>query len=274
MIIDGKAIAEEVLHALAIERAAFSKQPILGILLSGGDAAAESFVRIKTRVAERLGVRIVSVVLPQDTMTAPAVAAVERLGRECDGVLVQLPLPETLDTQQILSAIPPTSDVDALNPSVLEVKRPARAPVAGAVAEILAQTGTQARGKRAVIVGEGRLVGIPCAELLRALGAKVSVISKTNGSLTELMRADIIVSGAGVPGLIQPDMIKEGVVLIDAGTSEQGGKLAGDADPACAARCTVFTPVPGGVGPIAVAMIFKNLFELIRQKEPGFQRLS
>jgi methylenetetrahydrofolate dehydrogenase (NADP+)/methenyltetrahydrofolate cyclohydrolase len=99
---------------------------------------------------------------------------------------------------------------------------------------------------------------------LRSLGAHVFVVTETRGSLEELQDADIAVLGAGIPGLVRPEMLKPGVVLIDAGTSEAGGKLLGDAAPECAHVASVFTPVPGGLGPIAVAMIFKNLFALVR----------
>jgi methylenetetrahydrofolate dehydrogenase (NADP+)/methenyltetrahydrofolate cyclohydrolase len=140
-------------------------------------------------------------------------------------------------------------------------------PVAGAIVEIFVRNGVSASGKKAVVVGAGKLVGTPAAQLLRDLGAHVTVVTHTRGSLEELKDADIVVLGAGEPGLVKPEMLKQGVVLIDAGTSESSGKLAGDADPACAHVASVFTPVPGGVGPIAVAMIFKNLLTLARMAQ-------
>jgi methylenetetrahydrofolate dehydrogenase (NADP+)/methenyltetrahydrofolate cyclohydrolase len=136
--------------------------------------------------------------------------------------------------------------------------------VAEAISEILVRVNFSAAGKKAVVVGAGRLVGAPAIELLKDIGAHVSVITHTEGSLDELKDADIVVLGAGEPGLVKPEMLKEGVVLIDAGTSESAGKLAGDASPECAEVASVFTPVPGGIGPIAVAMIFKNLFTLAK----------
>jgi methylenetetrahydrofolate dehydrogenase (NADP+) / methenyltetrahydrofolate cyclohydrolase len=109
------------------------------------------------------------------------------------------------------------------------------------------------------------LVGVPVAQLLKDLGAEVSVVTRNRGSLTDLKEADLVVLGAGDPGFVKPDMLKEGVVLIDAGTSEASGRVVGDADPNCASVASVFTPVPGGIGPIAVAMIFKNLFALAKK---------
>ncbi len=263
MIINGKAIAEEVVVGLEKERAVMSRQPILGILIVGHDAATESFVRIKTRIGERLNIRIIRAALELGATTDVAVSEVVRLTRECDGVVVQLPLPTALYADKILSAIPADKDVDVLNPTISDDMRVVRAPVAGAVAEILHRAAVEVHNKKVVVVGEGRLVGAPCISLLRALGANVSVVSKEKGSLGMLLHADIIVSGAGSPALIKPEMIKNGAVLIDAGTSEQSGKIAGDADPSCAEKCSVFTPVPGGVGPIAVAMLYKNLFALL-----------
>ena len=162
----------------------------------------------------------------------------------------------------ILRAIPPSLDVDGINPAVVEVARVARAPVAEAIAEILRRTGVDVRGKRAVVVGSGRLVGAPTAQLLTEMGALVTVVTLESGSLADLKDADMIVLGAGNPGFVKPSMIKDGVILFDAGTSESAGKVVGDADPSCADKCALFTPVPGGIGPIAVAMIFKNLMVL------------
>lgn len=253
MHIDGKEIAEGVYARLRAEdRGDLS----LGILVAEENPVIESFVRIKEKAAEKLGVQLVRKELSHGASTKDAVAAVGELSRSCDGIIVQLPLPETIDTDVVLSAIPPEKDVDGISASPI-----VRPPVAEAVAEILMFTGTEVRGKIAMVVGSGRLVGAPAAALLALHGADVEVLTRGD-SLERLKDADIVVLGAGDPGLVKPEHLKAGVVLIDAGTSEAGGKLAGDADPLCADVASVFTPVPGGVGPIAVAMIFKNLFDL------------
>jgi len=265
MIVDGKALAENVLSILARERGLFPGELKLGVVMAKGDAVIGSFVRIKERVAEKLNVTLAREELPEDATTADAVLAVDRLARACSGVIVQLPLPKSIATEEVLAAIPPERDIDAINPKIEDDERPVRAPVAEAVAEILKRSNVDVRGKTAVVVGQGRLVGKPVAHLLHTLGARVSVITAGSGSLDELARADIIISGAGKPNIIMPALIKDGVVLIDAGTSEANGKVSGDADPSCAEKAAVFTPVPGGVGPIAVAMIFKNLFTLAKK---------
>ena len=239
MLVDGKKIAEDIIAGLGVSL----RGKRLGIVVGTQDSATDSFIKIKSRVAQRLGVEVVR-------------GELDELIKTCDGVIVQLPIS---NSEQLLASLPPEKDVDALGLAPL-----ARAPVAGAIAEILKYTGVEPRLKKAVVVGAGRLVGAPAAKLLRELGADVEVVTSGEGSLTSLKTADIVVLGAGEPGLIKPEMLKQGVVLIDAGTSEQGGKLAGDADPACAQVASVFTPVPGGIGPIAVAMIFKNLFDLAK----------
>ena len=262
MNVDGRAIAKEIYTDLHFEYAKMSRPLRLGIVMVGADPIVASFVKIKSRSAERLGVVMEVTTLAQDSTTEAVAAAVRHLTSKADGIIVQLPLPEQVDADQVLSAIPPALDIDGINPNVLEIERLVHAPVAEAVGVIIELSTWNPQGKRAAVVGAGRLVGTPVAALLSGLGATVSVITRESGSLQELKSADIIVLGAGNPGFVTPDMIADGVILIDAGTSESSGKMVGDADPACASKCTLFTPVPGGVGPIAVAMIFKNLLEL------------
>jgi methylenetetrahydrofolate dehydrogenase (NADP+)/methenyltetrahydrofolate cyclohydrolase len=169
----------------------------------------------------------------------------------------------------VLAAIPTSHDVDALNPTTPFDERIVHAPVAMAVIEVLQRAHVDPVGKRVVVAGAGRLVGAPSAALLKDRGADVTVMSLSSGSLEALKQADIIVLGMGQPHSVVPDMIKDGVVIIDAGTSNAptGGSasLAGDADPRCAEKASVFTPVPGGVGPVAIAMIFRNLLRLLSQ---------
>lgn len=269
MIVDGKKIAEEIIAALGEQRKDFPPKLLLGVLMGASDAASQSFVKIKERVADKLQVVVVRELLPTDATTDYALRALERLTKICAGVIVQMPLPRQIDLDAILEALPPHLDVDAITeeyqgPSSI-FRSLVRAPVAEAVSEVLVHAGVSAQGKVAVVVGAGKLVGAPVAELLKELGADVLIITRSEGSLTSLKNADIVVLGAGDPGFVKPEMLQEGVVLIDAGTSEASGRLAGDADPACAEVASVFTPVPGGIGPIAVAMIFKNLFTLAKK---------
>jgi methylenetetrahydrofolate dehydrogenase (NADP+)/methenyltetrahydrofolate cyclohydrolase len=255
MIVDGKRIAEDIYTQL--EAAGTLRGTKLGVVVCEPNAVIESFVRIKQKAAERLGIELVRADVARDGGTAGVLDAMARLVPQTQGIIVQLPLPPEIDVDAVLAALPGTHDVDGIGrePRVMP-------PVARAAADILREMHVGIGGKRAVVIGAGRLVGAPVAKMLEAEGAEVQVLTKEGGSLDVLARADIIVSGAGEPGMITLDMIRNGVVLIDAGTSEQGGKVRGDADPACASKCAVFTPVPGGVGPVAVAEIFANLYFL------------
>lgn len=261
MIIDGKKISEEIVETLLAERTTLPPVLRLGVLMGKEDAASASFVKIKERVADKLQVVVVRELLDGNSTTAHAVRGIERLAKNCAGVIVQLPLPPQINLADVLAALPAEKDVDAIT----DAERIVRAPVAEAVSEVFVRTGVVARGKRAVVVGAGKLVGTPVAGLLKELGADVLVITQNEGTLADLKTADIVVLGAGDPGFVKPNMLKEGMVLIDAGTSEASGRLVGDASPECAEVASVFTPVPGGIGPIAVAMIFKNLFILARK---------
>jgi methylenetetrahydrofolate dehydrogenase (NADP+)/methenyltetrahydrofolate cyclohydrolase len=263
VIIDGKKIAAEIVEGLLAERSLLPPVLRLGVLMGKEDAASASFVKIKERVANKLHVVVVREMLDEFADTAEALRALVRLSKTCEGIIVQLPLPEAIGLEEVLKAVPVAKDVDAINP---DTKEPlVLAPVAGAIAEIFLRNNISGQGKKAVVVGAGRLVGVPAAKLLLDIGAEVFIVTHTSGTLEELQDADIAVLGTGEPGLVKPEMLKEGIVLIDAGTSEQGGKLAGDADPGSAKIASVFTPVPGGIGPIAVAMIFKNLYMLVRK---------
>lgn len=262
MIVNGRDIAQNLLKELEVERKTLGRPVALGILMSEGDLATESFIKIKSRAAQQLGVEVVRRALPQTATTEEALTALAELSARVQGVIVQLPLPSNIDAEKVVAAIAPEKDVDAIG----QKPRLVSAPVALAVQKILEESEVTITGKKVVIVGAGRLVGKPTAELLTTLGANIVFVTEEAGSLEELKSADIAVLGAGNPGFIKPEMLKPGIVLIDAGTSEAaGGKLMGDADPACANMASVFTPVPGGVGPVAIAMIFRNLLQLAKR---------
>jgi methylenetetrahydrofolate dehydrogenase (NADP+)/methenyltetrahydrofolate cyclohydrolase len=242
-------------------------QPVrLGVLVGKKDPVIEQFVRVKSRVGRSLSVEIMRTDIPEGSTTDDALTLLRSMSQETDAVIVQLPLIDSLDTDTLLGHIPAESDADAMNPRVDAWHHIVNAPVALAVAEILQRSSVPIDGARVVVVGNGRLVGAPCAAYLQSLGAAVKIITREEGSFKELKHADILVLGAGSPGLITPDMIKEGCAVIDAGTSEQGGSIKGDAAPECAEKAAVFTPVPGGVGPVAVAMLFKNVLDLTERK--------
>ncbi|OGZ05756.1 MAG: hypothetical protein A3C93_00620 [Candidatus Lloydbacteria bacterium RIFCSPHIGHO2_02_FULL_54_17] len=272
MIIDGKMIAEGIREKVARAVRGFAVPPTLAIVVVGENPVIESFVRIKKKTGEALGIPVVEYHFPVSANADALVRTVARLGadRGVAGIIVQLPLPPSIDARKILDAVPLEKDVDVLSTNAVAAFRRGDAlvlpPIAGAMQEILEHNMVAVSGKEALVLGHGRLVGVPAALFLRHNGAHVTVVDKPIPDLAEHVReSDIIVSGVGKPGLLRPEWLKHGAVVIDAGTSEAEGKLVGDADPECAKVAGLFTPVPGGVGPITVALIFKNLLVLAKK---------
>lgn len=258
MIIDGKKFAANLEEQLIKE--VKGKKLALAVVYVGDNPVSVRYINKKKQMGERLGIAVVlhvfEVTISEAELTRQIMEIVS--DKNVDGVIVQLPLPEHISMEKIMALIPPEKDVDALGtaPRVFP-------PVVGAVREICRAQGISLRGKKVVIVGKGKLVGKPAAEWAREEGANVVVVDRaTKDPLAEFETADAIISGAGVPSLITPEKIKEGVLLFDAATSEMSGKLVGDIDPRCAEKAALYTPVPGGIGPLTVVLLFKNLIEL------------
>lgn len=262
MIIDGRALASEVLARAKARAEKLPRVPRILVIAANDTPATKSYLAIKKKRAEDAGCVL------EELHFDPHAATTEELrdaviAAEADAIIVQLPLPAGIDARGVCDVIPLRKDSDILS-SAARMKFEADEydalvpPVVGAVAEILRAHNVDPAGKRAVVIGSGWLVGKPCATWLSHKKTDVTHLSFRSGSVAPLKEADIIVSGVGSPHFIKPEMLKPGVVLIDAGTSESGGTLAGDADPSCAPVCALFTPVPGGVGPIAVAKLFEN----------------
>jgi len=257
MIVDGKALAKDIGEDLKKLVSQCSKQPILGLLMIAPTAASKSFVRIKNKKAEYLGIRVLQKELSDGVSQEEATAVLQELIEKSDGVVIQQPVPKYLDSNLLCSHIPPEKDIDALTE-----KSTYTPPVAGAVQEILNKYKVDVSGTNAVVIGEGALVGKPVAALLKKLGAEVAVMTKETGIDREkLLQADIVVSGAGKADLIRKDMLKPEAVVIDAGTSESRGSLRGDVHLECYEHVRLISPVPGGVGPLTVISLFKNLIE-------------
>lgn len=266
MIIDGNTIAEDILSTLKQRIVASHKNTLLGVFVVGSDYATEKFISIKKRKAESLGIGVNIINLPTSITTLDLVKEVKQYSEQdsVNGVLVQLPLPEHIDTELVLDNVPVEKDIDVLSPASKKAFENGDLdilpPVVGSIKKIVDESGVSLAGKKAVVVGKGTLVGKPSAVWLKDQGADVTVLdASTNNIETHIKEADIIVSGAGVPRLITPDMIKDGAILFDAGTSESGGELVGDAAKECADKCEIFTPTPGGIGPITIAILLQNL---------------
>jgi len=259
MIIDGREIAADIYKNLKEEVQQRGKAPVLSIITCAPNFETKRYLALKRKKAEAIGVVLEVLELKSDATTDDVVVVIEEAVKTTNGLVVQLPLPATIDIERVVLAIPSSHDVDALNPNTKVVF----SPVVAACKEIASRYDLVMKEKRAVVVGTGRLVGVPGAAWLRSEGCDVTVIHKdTKEAVSVLRDADIILTGAGDPGFLTPEMVKEEVVIFDAGTSESGGVLHGDADPACAHKASLFTPVPGGVGPITVACLFQNLLLL------------
>jgi len=266
-IINGKKIAEDIYTELKEEVKNLEDKPGLAVVLVGDDPASLVYVRNKERICKRLGLNYRLMRFPQSADKNEILSTIESLNsdKEINGIIVQIPLPEHLDPFEVVSAIDPLKDVDGLHPDNLGrllSGKPRIIPCTPlGVIELLKRENIDIRGKNAVIVGRGNLVGKPLFHLLLSLDATVTVChSKTRDLKEETSRADILVCAVGVPKLISADMVKEGATVIDVGINRIGDRLVGDVDfENIMGIASAITPVPGGVGPMTVAMLMKNV---------------
>ncbi|AKU89811.1 bifunctional methylenetetrahydrofolate dehydrogenase/methenyltetrahydrofolate cyclohydrolase FolD [Vulgatibacter incomptus] len=271
-LIDGKAIAAKVRGEVAEKvrafQAAHGRAPGLAVVRVGHDPASEVYVRGKIKASGETGMVSEEHHLPEDASTSEVLAAVERLNADpkIDGILVQLPLPKQVDEQTVLDAIAPAKDVDGfhlINAGKLLSGRKdgVRACTPFGIMRLLREAGCDPAGKRAVVIGRSNIVGKPMALLLLEANATVTVChSRTRDLAEEVARADIVVAAIGRPELVRGAWIREGAYVIDVGMNRlESGKLVGDVEFAAAAqRAAAITPVPGGVGPMTIAMLLSN----------------
>ncbi|QSH39529.1 bifunctional 5,10-methylenetetrahydrofolate dehydrogenase/5,10-methenyltetrahydrofolate cyclohydrolase [Candidatus Kaiserbacteria bacterium] len=266
MIVDGRAIAQKIKESLKNEVLDLSEPVELSIIVVGDNSVTDTFVSAKERFAKDIAVTFTKKIFAKDATTEELISYIEEVSKSVHGVVVQLPLPMHIATDEVLAAIPIDKDIDLLNSATFERfvsnKGSFIPPVAGAVLAILDEYNVSVANKKVAVIGKGKLVGLPVQKVLETRGGEVIVLdTKTDSTDFKkiLSEADIIVSGAGVPNLIQPDMVKKGVVLIDAGTSSTGGSVTGDIANECVENALVFSKTPGGVGPLTVAILFENL---------------
>jgi len=282
-LLDGKALAGRIEDSLRAEVETFSRlegrAPRLVVVLVGEMAASASYVKSKASAAARVGIDAEVVRVPATADTEALVALVRALARDeqgpADGILVQLPLPGHVDTQRVLDAVPAERDVDgfhAENAGLLSQGRPRFVPcTAAGVQRMLIDAGVETAGKHAVIIGRSDIVGKPLALLLASRGpggdATVTICHSRSENLAAICRqADILVAAVGKPGLVTAEMVKPGATVIDVGinriadaAAKGGSRLVGDVDFASVAGVAgAISPVPGGVGPLTVAMLLAN----------------
>jgi methylenetetrahydrofolate dehydrogenase (NADP+)/methenyltetrahydrofolate cyclohydrolase len=270
-LIDGKAIAQDILAALAPRvtavAAARGAPPGLAAVLVGDDPASATYVKMKSRRAQEVGVAAVTHRLPATTAEGDLLALVTRLAADprIDGILVQRPLPPGIDVPRVGAAIDPRKDVDGFHPAnvgALVLGQPGPRPCTPlGVMELLRRSGVALAGSRAVVVGRSDIVGKPTALLLLHAHATVTIChTRTRDLAAEVGRAEVLVVAAGRPGIVAGDWVREGAVVIDVGVNRLAdGTLTGDVDfVAAAQRAAAITPVPGGVGPMTIAMLLAN----------------
>ena len=275
IILDGRALAEKIKEDLKKTIAAYGRGLRLAIVVMGEDPSTQAFIRQKRRIAEHLGIAVSLVTPPASASTSALRKMLSDVVHDTKntGIVIQLPLPEGINTQYVLNAVPPEKDVDMLSARSLgnfvTGKSPILPPVVGGVKALLDEYKLSYANKHIVIVGAGKLVGRPLTLFFINAGATVTVINEKTPSPEEFTRkADIIVSGAGRPGIITGDRIKEGAILIDAGTSESELRVVRDVDFASVShKAEYLSPVPGGVGPLTVALLFQNLVTLAQRKK-------
>ncbi|MBU0655435.1 MAG: bifunctional methylenetetrahydrofolate dehydrogenase/methenyltetrahydrofolate cyclohydrolase FolD [Gammaproteobacteria bacterium] len=274
-IIDGKKIAAEVRtevkQGVEARLQHGKRRPGLAVVLIGSDPASQVYVSHKRKACDEVGIMSRSYDLPAETTQHELVQLIDELNHDAqiDGILVQLPLPDHIEASLIIEQIDPRKDVDGFHPAnigKLALRIPGLRPCTPyGVMRLLDSVGEVYKGRHAVIVGASNIVGRPMALELLLAGATVSVTHRFSGSATpDLVRqADIVIAAAGKPGLVKGDWIKPGATVIDVGINRlENGKLTGDVEFAAAAEHAAYiTPVPGGVGPMTVAMLMKNTLE-------------
>ncbi len=277
-VIDGKLIAEQTRHSVAESVQTFREQtgivPHLAAVLVGDDPASQVYVRNKEKACEKAGMVSTLHRLPVSTTQQELLELVQRLNtdRAVHGILVQLPLPKQIDATAVLDAVHPIKDVDAFHPENVGLMlqgRPRFLPCTPAgVMKMLEVSGTATAGQHAVIIGRSDIVGKPMAALLLQKGADATVTvchSRTKNIAAICREADIIVAAVGIPEFVRGEMIRPGAVVIDVGINRVGDRLVGDVHYAeASAIASAITPVPGGVGPMTIAMLLQNTLKAAR----------
>src|SRR3954465_6182102 len=271
-IIDGKAVAAQVRERVRGEVAALDAHPGLATILVGDDPASHVYVRNKRKACEEVGIESFHHELEASVPEGELADLITRLGEDdaVSGILLQLPVPGHIDPDAMIELIAPLKDVDGLtttNAGLLVQGREGLVSCTPAgVIELLDSEGVELRGAEAVVIGRSQLVGRPLSSLLLARAATVTMCHSRTRDLAEVCRrADVLVAAVGRPKLVTAEMVREGAVVIDVGTHRPEGRLVGDVDfEAVAQKAAAITPVPGGVGPMTIAMLLVNTVKAAR----------
>ena len=270
---DGKALAARIREEVAREVAAFPRPLGLATVLVGDDPASDVYIRMKHKATLEVGIEARDLRLPASTSEEELLALVAELNADdaIDGILVQLPLPGQIDEGRVIRAVDPVKDVDGFHPvnaGLLLAGTPGHVPGTplGVVA-LLDEYGVELEGANAVVLGRSDIVGKPAALLLLHRHATVTIChSRTRDLAAEVGRADVVVAAVGVPGIVRAEMVKDGAAVVDVGINRTDDGIVGDVDPAVAERAGLLTPVPGGVGPMTIAMLLRSTVRAARYR--------
>lgn len=265
MIVDGRGIASLLFKEIRNEISHLGHRPHMTVFTCAPNFETQKYLNLKRKKAHESGIGMSVIEFPSDITTNEVITSIARACIQTDGIIVQLPLPAHIDTDAVLQSIPKELDVDGVHYDGKDSR--ILPPVVGAIAEIARMHEVFFPTQRVVIAGKGRLVGAPAEIWAKKQGASVQVITRDTEDNEQVIReAHILILGAGSPWFVTPDMVKDGVILFDAGTSEDSGELKGDAHPDCAKKASLFTPVPGGIGPITIAVLLRNLVTLVSRQ--------
>ncbi len=273
-IIDGKKLRDEILEKVKKEVSLLSFQPVFCDVLVGDDPASKQYVQMKANTAEKIGIHFHYASFKATITTEELVKEIKTLNKipNMCGLIVQLPLPGSLDRTKVLNEIDSKIDVDCLGEITSEKffnnKSEIGRPTAVSCMKLLDSVNLDLKNKKILILGQGELVGRPVASLMKFRGLNPDIAVRDTKNQTELMKqADIIISGTGHGKLITGEKIKKGVIIIDAGTSKIDGKIVGDVDRESVEGIASFiSPVPGGVGPVTVAVLLYNVLQVAKNK--------
>ena len=271
-LITGKPIAERIRAQVAEDVAAIGHIGLVTVLV-GDDPASDVYIRLKHKAAVAAGIDATDLRLPEETSEADLLAKVEELDADpqVDAILVQLPLPKQIDEAKVIRALAPAKDVDGFHPinaGQLYLGEPTLVPATPrGVMAMLDEHDVELSGARAVVIGRSAIVGKPMAHLLLQRNATVTIChSRTRDLAQHTLAADVLVAAVGVPGMVTPDMVKPGGVVIDVGINRTEDGLVGDVDPGAAEVAGYLTPVPGGVGPMTIACLLENAVRCSRYR--------
>ncbi len=272
-IINGRKIRNEILEKVKMEVSHLAFQPVFCDVLIGNDPVSKQYIDMKAKTAESIGIHFHHAEFPESITTLELVEEIKNLNKVDNmcGLIVQLPIPAHLDKEKILNAIEQNIDVDCLGKNASDVfyntDTSIGYPTALACMAIIDSIDFDLKNKNIVVMGQGELVGKPVTHLLRIRGLKVDTITrKTENKEDLLKKADVIISATGAGKYLVGDMIKEGVLIIDAGTSESIGGIVGDVDTeSVLGIASAVSPVPGGVGPVTVSMLLNNVLTVAKK---------